>query len=856
MLVSNEYPNPKHPQVHRPPIPTRSMKRSPTLSLIFECAASSPWGPASIRDRVVACIGASGAASIHALVRRCVELALSAAHDRLAWRIAGQIQHVAPESGGRERQVGLDAWQGTTGIRWLRTDELPSPKLLELAATVTMPTREAITLSRIAQRGSTEDAGAVFATSLRARPSLPSMADGTNQQTAPAAPYTMRISRLTVDKLGVKLYDKASAVVAELIANSYDADAEKVAVDIPLGTELAAKDEHGGITDKGLMISVKDDGHGMTPEEAQRYFLVVGTDRRDRRQPGGQLASDAAVSRNKKRAVMGRKGIGKLAPFGICRRIEVISSGGAETDQGYLTSHFVLDFETIVEDTDAPVELDAGEHDRTFRDEHGTEVRLRMFLPKRVPARDVFVRQVARRFALTADDFDIKVWDSRASEAIDIPKFQVPLQKNTEVDIGNRPVDLQGLQLPVSGWLAFARDAYKDEEEAGVRIYARGKIVATTRDFEQPAGFTGEFATRSYLVGEVHAEWLDEDDDEDLVRTDRQGILWDSEKGDALRQWGMTLIREIAKKAAGPRRTTKAKTFMTSSNLKSLAEERFADAAVVEVVVELGKKIGAFASEDELGDPDYVRDLAEVILAVAPHQALINSLRLISGQKEKSVEDLLELFGHSRVAEMSSYAQIAAERVKTIKELSSVIDDDAVQERDLQSLIARAPWLIKPDWSVITENQALKTFRDRFSAWWTSSYGTPIEIAISKEKKRPDFTMVHVGRRLNIVELKKPRHAFGTEDYTRLENYLVAFEEFFATHKDLAAEFSDGWQVALIADSVDIKDQTANRAFRAAKNSGQVVQETWYDFISHATTSHEQFLDAHDQALKEPEGDE
>ena len=32
--------------------------------------------------------------------------------------------------------------------------------------------------------------------------------------------YTMRISRRTVDKLGVKLYDRASAVVAELVASS------------------------------------------------------------------------------------------------------------------------------------------------------------------------------------------------------------------------------------------------------------------------------------------------------------------------------------------------------------------------------------------------------------------------------------------------------------------------------------------------------------------------------------------------------------------------------------------------------------------------------------------------------------
>lgn len=58
--------------------------------------------------------------------------------------------------------------------------------------------------------------------------------------TVAESPYHLRISRLTVDKLGVKLYDKASAVVAELIANGYDADAETVTVHLPLGIQLAS----------------------------------------------------------------------------------------------------------------------------------------------------------------------------------------------------------------------------------------------------------------------------------------------------------------------------------------------------------------------------------------------------------------------------------------------------------------------------------------------------------------------------------------------------------------------------------------------------------------------------------------
>ncbi|MHB8211546.1 MAG: hypothetical protein ACYDDP_09425 [Acidithiobacillus sp.] len=60
------------------------------------------------------------------------------------------------------------------------------------------------------------------------RPGKPVVA--AKKAAANGSPYHLRISRLTVDKLGVKLYDKAGAVVAELIANGYDADAETVSV--------------------------------------------------------------------------------------------------------------------------------------------------------------------------------------------------------------------------------------------------------------------------------------------------------------------------------------------------------------------------------------------------------------------------------------------------------------------------------------------------------------------------------------------------------------------------------------------------------------------------------------------------
>ncbi|WP_328402206.1 hypothetical protein [Nocardia sp. NBC_00403] len=63
----------------------------------------------------------------------------------------------------------------------------------------------------------------------------------------------------------------------------------------------------------------------MTAEEINAHYLMVGSDRRVR------IGSD--LSRRLERPVMGRRGIGKLAAFGICRTIEVVSVGGAEAER-------------------------------------------------------------------------------------------------------------------------------------------------------------------------------------------------------------------------------------------------------------------------------------------------------------------------------------------------------------------------------------------------------------------------------------------------------------------------------------------------------------------------------------------
>ena len=99
----------------------------------------------------------------------------------------------------------------------------------------------------------------------------------------------------TIEHLGIKMYSVLPNAVAELIANAYDAEATRV--DINLQDNEGCKS-----------ISVTDNGVGMSFDEINEKFLRIGRKRR---------SEDNGLSPNRKRKVTGRKGLGKLAFFGI-----------------------------------------------------------------------------------------------------------------------------------------------------------------------------------------------------------------------------------------------------------------------------------------------------------------------------------------------------------------------------------------------------------------------------------------------------------------------------------------------------------------------------------------------------------
>ena len=117
--------------------------------------------------------------------------------------------------------------------------------------------------------------------------------------------FNFEFSLSVLNDLGPGLYRSFATVIAEAISNSWDADAEFVRIEI-----------------KKDSLVIWDNGVGMDVDGLKNKFLKIGY----RRRIDPQVSeNDVQVSEGKKRYVLGRKGIGKLAYLSIADEVIVIT---------------------------------------------------------------------------------------------------------------------------------------------------------------------------------------------------------------------------------------------------------------------------------------------------------------------------------------------------------------------------------------------------------------------------------------------------------------------------------------------------------------------------------------------------
>ena len=316
----------------------------------------------------------------------------------------------------------------------------------------------------------------------------------------------------TIEHLGIKMYSYIPNALAELIANSYDARASKVEIILEDGEERK--------------IIVKDNGDGMDLEDINKKFLRIG---RNKREEEGRKSSDG------KRLITGKKGLGKLALFGIGDTIEI------STIKNNKKIVFKLDWNDLKATKEHDYYPKLLEEKKSL-DDTGTTITL--YNLKRKSEFDIgsLSISISKLFNLFSDNFKVFL-----------------IKDDLRIEVNNQ---LKYSQVESQFEFIFPEYSKEISSEYEYKTEIRGKILTS----EKPLGpaFRGitlfangrmvnapEFFGRSesshfysYVTGWLDVDFLD-NLEKDVISTNRQSLDWSLEITEKLKIFLQKLLSEI-----------------------------------------------------------------------------------------------------------------------------------------------------------------------------------------------------------------------------------------------------------------------------------------------------------------------
>lgn len=539
-----------------------------------------------------------------------------------------------------------------------------------------------------------------------------------------------------VRHLGLQNYKGAVPALAELIANAWDADASDVKVKIPLGCPITL----------GQTITIIDNGTGMSFNDCDTKYLVIGRNRR--------IAEQTDKTKNG-RQLMAHKGLGKLAGFGIANIVEVKSVRAKKL------THFIMHFSEIDQldqGEEYKPEMIADEVDTEKPD--GTEIVLKNINLDNQVAKDQFLRSMASRFAVLSEQFKVIINGELLTKA-NIPllvKFPSKTENTLDSDSGWGEATLS-TGSEIKWWIGFTEKPIQIEGMHGISVITRGRISQDPWDFGLSSGVHNQWGLR-YMTGEILADFLDEGfgKDSDLIITNRSAALWDNPRAKALYDWARQKIKELIEE------------YYKIKSKKTLEEIETKNPQIT-------SKIDRFQERERKELRAAMEKLAEVP-AIEPEK-LVNVLEhVIDGYQDSTFTKMLEemkkipmnntvevinILKEFDILEAIRVHKIVSSRVSVITTFEDMILKGVPEKPDMHDHIMKYPWLLGIEYQAMFHEKSLEAILiNEFN----------IQMEGEDKRKIPDFFCMRGAKGVLVIELKRPGEAVGNKELDQIAGYV------------------------------------------------------------------------------------
>jgi len=559
--------------------------------------------------------------------------------------------------------------------------------------------------------------------------------------------YQMTLGLNVLRHLGIGLYSNVPAVLSEVVANAWDADAEHVIINV------SPEDDR---------IIIRDDGHGMTVEDANRRYLYVGYERRK--------SDHGAESPKFGRSVMGRKGIGKLSLFSIAKTVEVHTARAAERHG------FRMDLDKIEEAIRGSEEGKEGNYlpeplsPAELLVDQGTLIILTDLKRQLKQTSRWLRRRLARRFSIIGGTHNFEIELNGTSITIEDREYYDKLQyvwtfgdRGKEASLAaknlerSRPCEGQwsvnGNTYEIDGWIGTAREAGQlrdaDTAESINRLVVMVRSKLAQEDMLDEFGEGGLYS--KYIIGEIHADFLDHDEEEDIATTGRQRIIEEDPRYQALKEKLQSELKTVQSEWTKLRNTAGRDEAVQFPQIDewykglSLDHQRSAEKL--------------FGRINEL-PIDARKDKRQLLISGVLAFESLRLRKLLHRIDEVSVENLdvlADVFVQLDDLEASAYYQIVKDRLEVIRMLMNLSDDNA-KEKAMQDHLHKHLWLLDPSWERATSTERMET------RIYKALNGINKSLTPEQEKARLDVYYSTTANKHVIIELKRSGRVVDSND--------------------------------------------------------------------------------------------
>ncbi|MEM2047068.1 MAG: hypothetical protein QXZ06_04230, partial [Candidatus Jordarchaeales archaeon] len=390
---------------------------------------------------------------------------------------------------------------------------------------------------------------------------------------------------------------------------------------------------------------------------------------------------------------------------------------------------------------------------------NGTTVKLTRLKRERSVSIPYVRRDLARHFSILSEDFVVRV----NGEPITPAERELKEECEYVWEIEDEVIDEKS-GLRVYGWIGTMRKTVPPDIERGVVVMARGKLVQTPTTFDVGGtGITGQHAL-AYMVGEIHAEFLDAD--EDLVATGRRSVIWEQEPATTLRQWLNQEIRRICGDWAEKRREKK----MQAIRELPVYKERIANLPKHERNI-VDKILKGIAEREDV-EEETVEKIADYMAEGVEYSAFVNLVEAIEEAGVTKPEVLIDFFKEWEVLDAIEMVKIVEGRLEAIVKFQELVRVRAREVPTMHDFLVDNPWLLDPTWDYMDDEV---TYREILLKKFAESDEVP------EENRRIDFLCLGYGTTLNVIEIKRPGYPISRRDLEQLELYRDEVDRILGT---------------------------------------------------------------------------